>query len=66
MNTKTRANSFVLISTEINRCIFEGNVDEALSLIGDYMQENGMTASLEIVASIPTRAIPRRPPRSVQ
>lgn len=66
VTTKPRANSFVLISTQINRCIFEGNVDEALILIGDYMQQNGMAASLEVVAAIPTKAVPNRPPRSVQ
>ncbi|MHC5656309.1 hypothetical protein [Stappia sp.] len=66
MKTETKANSFVLISTEINRCIFEGDVDQALSLIGDYMQQNGMKASLEVVAAIPTDAVPRVTRHSVQ
>ncbi|GGE95721.1 hypothetical protein H1W37_04025 [Stappia taiwanensis] len=44
---------FILFSTRINRALFEGEIDKALLLIGDYMQKNGFTASIDALASIP-------------
>lgn len=44
---------FMLFATEINRALFEGEIDKALRLIGRYMQENGITASIETLAAIP-------------
>ncbi|MCA1298440.1 hypothetical protein [Stappia indica] len=44
---------FILFSTRINRALFEGEIDKALLLIGHYMQENRITASIEALAAIP-------------
>jgi hypothetical protein len=63
---KPSTNSRMFISTEINRCMFEGDVDGALQLIGSYMRDNGLQASIETVAAIPIKSVPTSGRRSVQ
>jgi hypothetical protein len=57
---------FVDFSINVNRYIFEGNLDGALRLIGDYMQVNDLTASIETVMTIPLNDRASGPPPSIQ
>jgi hypothetical protein len=45
----------ISISTEINRRMFEGDMDAALVLIGEYMRAAGLTVSIQALSSIPIR-----------
>lgn len=49
---------FMLFATEINRALFEGEIDKALRLIGDHMQKNGISTSLDALAAIPVEHHP--------
>jgi predicted solute-binding protein len=48
----------ISVSTEINRHLFEGDMDAALTLIAEYMRKAGLKASFEAVTAIPMRARP--------
>ncbi|MBL6430919.1 MAG: hypothetical protein HPM95_05730 [Alphaproteobacteria bacterium] len=58
--------SFVAFSINVNRYIFEGDLDGALRLIGDYMKKNKLTASIETVVAIPLDDRTGGSPPSVQ
>ena len=58
--------SFVTFSINVNRYIFEGDLDGALRLIGDYMKKNKLTASIEAVVAIPLDDRAGDSPTSVQ
>ncbi|WP_029059907.1 hypothetical protein [Stappia stellulata] len=55
---------FLTFSVKVNRHIFEGNLDGALRLIGDYMLANDLTASIETVVTIPLDDRTNTPPAS--
>jgi len=45
----------ISVSTEINRRLFEGDMDAALILIGDYMRKSGLAASAQAVSALPVK-----------
>lgn len=45
----------ISISIEINRRLFEGDMDAALVLISAYMKKAGLAASSQAVGAIPVK-----------
>jgi hypothetical protein len=45
----------ISISVEINRRLFEGDMDAALILISAYMNKAGLAASSQAVGAIPVK-----------
>lgn len=45
------ANRTIALSTQINRCLFDGDLERTLYLIGELMRTGGL--------SVPARALPR-------
>lgn len=52
----SRTNRMITLSTEINRCLFDDDLERALRLIGGEMQRQGLAASPATLAEIPVRA----------
>ncbi|WP_417769755.1 hypothetical protein [Stappia sp.] len=48
-------NRTITLSMQINRCLFDGNLEEALSLIGELMRASGLSVPARAVAAIPVR-----------
>ncbi|MCA1242274.1 hypothetical protein LC092_07480 [Stappia stellulata] len=44
---------FIKFATDVNRRIFERNMNGALRLIGEYMRKNDLKATLETMSAIP-------------
>lgn len=51
----SRTNRMITLSTEINRCLFDDDLERALRLIGGEMQRQGLAASPATLAEIPVR-----------
>ncbi|WP_186397450.1 hypothetical protein [Stappia sp. TSB10GB4] len=62
----SRTNRMITLSTEINRCLFDEDLEQALRLIGGEMQRQGLAASPATLAEIPVRdeGIAERAPRN--
>ena len=50
---ESQQDGLVTIALEINRALYNGNADQALILIAEYMRNRGLTANPEAVAAIP-------------
>lgn len=48
-------NRTIALSTQINRCLFDGDLEGALSLIGELMRASGLSVPARAVAAIPVR-----------
>lgn len=51
----SRANRQITLSTEINRCLFDQNLEQALILIGQEMRRKGQAVSPATLDIIPIR-----------
>ncbi len=49
------ANRTITLSTQINRCLFEGDLEQVLQLIGELMRTGGLSVPARALAAIPVR-----------
>ncbi|WP_428696389.1 hypothetical protein [Stappia sp.] len=49
------ANRTIALSTQINRCLFDGDLERTLYLIGELMRTGGLSVPARALAAIPVR-----------